>query len=86
MSIVNKQDSCIFLGLTNTRKKSYTVSINVEKWREDRRWALESSCSGWRKELGYSREELAGRLGVTASAVGNYETGVHPKGRPAAAV
>lgn len=29
-----------------------------------------------RKELGYSREELAGRLGVTASAVGNYETGV----------
>ena len=29
-----------------------------------------------RKELGYSREELAKKLGVTASAVGNYETGV----------
>lgn len=29
-----------------------------------------------RKELGYSREELAKKLGVTTSAVGNYETGV----------
>ena len=29
-----------------------------------------------RKELGYSREELAQKLGITGSAVGNYETGV----------
>lgn len=29
-----------------------------------------------RKELGYSREELAQKLGITSSAVGNYETGV----------
>lgn len=29
-----------------------------------------------RKELGISREELAKRLGITPSAVGNYETGV----------
>ena len=29
-----------------------------------------------RNELGYSREELAKKLGVTTSAVGNYETGV----------
>ncbi len=29
-----------------------------------------------RKELGYSREDLAKMLGVTVSAVGNYETGV----------
>lgn len=29
-----------------------------------------------RTELGYSREELAEKLGVTRSAVGNYETGV----------
>ena len=28
-----------------------------------------------RKELGYSREELAQKLGITGSAVGNYETG-----------
>ena len=29
-----------------------------------------------RKELGLSRTELAARLGVSPSAVGNYETGV----------
>ena len=29
-----------------------------------------------RKELGLSREELADKLGVTRSAVGNYETGL----------
>ena len=29
-----------------------------------------------REELGISRVELAGRLGISRSAVGNYETGV----------
>ena len=29
-----------------------------------------------REELGISRAELAGRLGISRSAVGNYETGV----------
>ena len=36
-----------------------------------------------RKELGYSREELAKKLGVTTSAVGNYETGVSTPKEPA---
>ena len=39
-----------------------------------------------RKELGYSREDLAQKLGITGSAVGNYETGVSvPRGERAAA-
>ena len=34
-----------------------------------------------RKELGLSRTELAARLGVSPSAVGNYETGVSARAR-----
>ena len=38
-----------------------------------------------REELGISRAELADRLGVSRSAIGNYETGVSPQGGGTAA-
>ena len=57
-------------------KMSYTVSKDVEKSREGCNVGFGEQLRQRRKELGLSREELADKLGVTRSAVGNYETGL----------
>ena len=57
-------------------KMSYTVSKDVEKSREGCNGGFGEQLRQRRKELGLSREELADKLGVTRSAVGNYETGL----------
>lgn len=38
--------------------------------------SFSSRLKEWREHLGLSRSEVAAKLGVTASAVGNYENGV----------
>ena len=65
--------SFLYFPVDKNKKVSYTEPKNVEESRKlsgGRTMGFGEQLRRRRKELGYSREELAKKLGVTASAVG----------------